>query len=697
MNKDLGKFLKYSLAVSVIYCLVPMNKAQAACLEPAGVEGEMIYNTDHKIPQYCDNTNWVALGGGAGGTGGGYGMTQDMIVAFEASSCPSGWSEYVPARGRFLRGIDPSGTNDVTRIPGNIQLDALQGHRHGMQFSTDAPRVSWGVDSNAGSTFAHGANGGGSGYGSMRIADPIADESGNGTPRIANETRPKNVAVIYCKYTGGGGAPGGTIGTTTASYSFSYNTYNSVDGSHDWRGPGTNFRNCQTVQYFETTQTIQNTEVNDVILPHVLGSNRSTWHTNAQHAKYLRDFDPSAGPAAGNASYGHWAKPKYGPSKLSRCQVDNGTGAYTIEVPVGAGGAADNLGNHTATENIKLGTNYLSGDGDSEGVFVAANGNVGIGTDTPGTKLQVKEGQLSVVNSTNNTLLHLKTNSTNSNKSSGIYLENIDKNYGIFLRSDNSNSLSFCDETIGKCRMVIASGGNVGIGTTSPGSLLHVSNKTGLGALTIEGSNSMISALAINTHGNGSAIIGSANARGWLFEGKGSGWSNATHREDFFLTYWDGAAYQERLFIDSITGNVGISTPSPSYKLHVNGTAYATGAAGNLSDARHKKNVQSIDNNALDRILRLRPVSYEWIDPIDKGMEGKQLGFIAQEVETILPEVVITQDDEEKTKGLKSSEIIPVLVKAIQELDAKHEKHVQDLKSENEALKKEIEKLKSSN
>lgn len=52
-------------------------------------------------------------------------------------------------------------------------------------------------------------------------------------------------------------------------------------------------------------------------------------------------------------------------------------------------GAGDNLGSHTASQNIRLNGYYLSGDGGNEGVSVAANGNVGIGTASPNQKLSV--------------------------------------------------------------------------------------------------------------------------------------------------------------------------------------------------------------------------------------------------------------------------------------------------------------------
>ena len=119
-------------------------------------------------------------------------------------------------------------------------------------------------------------------------------------------------------------------------------------------------------------------------------------------------------------------------------------------------------------------------------------------------------------------------------------------------------------------------------------------------------------------------------------------------------------------------GNVGIYTSSPSYKLHVVGTAYATGAAGALSDVRHKKDIKPIESGLSD-IIKLNPVKYKWIDDdiVDSGMEGEHYGFIAQEIQTILPNIVLIQDNEEKTLGLKLTELIPILVKAIQELSDK--------------------------
>jgi len=52
-------------------------------------------------------------------------------------------------------------------------------------------------------------------------------------------------------------------------------------------------------------------------------------------------------------------------------------------------GGSDDMGNHTATENIKLSGHWLSNDGGAEGVFVDTDGDVGVGTSNPSEELEV--------------------------------------------------------------------------------------------------------------------------------------------------------------------------------------------------------------------------------------------------------------------------------------------------------------------
>lgn len=182
------------------------------------------------------------------------------------------------------------------------------------------------------------------------------------------------------------------------------------------------------------------------------------------------------------------------------------------------------------------------------------------------------------------------------------------------------------------------------------------------------------------------------------------------------------------------TGNIGLGTSVPNNKLHITGTqkiqmddqtfgkwatisiefssnvvpdvddnrdlgtitrrwddVFATNGTINTSDIRDKTNVQSI-TYGLDEIMKLRPVSFNWKNRPEKGTK---LGLIAQELETVIPEVVANPqrtpslnsepgETEELRLGVYYSDLIPVLIKAIQEQEQK----IIQLQEEIELLKK---------
>ena len=103
--------------------------------------------------------------------------------------------------------------------------------------------------------------------------------------------------------------------------------------------------------------------------------------------------------------------------------------------------------------------------------------------------------------------------------------------------------------------------------------------------------------------------------------------------------------------------------------LHVDADviAYST----TISDQRLKDNVSEIEN-ALDKVLNLRGVEYDWNIGARKGQHD--LGFIAQEVEIILPEIVREKEmpllDGNSYKTVDYEKVVAVLVEAIKELKA---------------------------
>ena len=148
-----------------------------------------------------------------------------------------------------------------------------------------------------------------------------------------------------------------------------------------------------------------------------------------------------------------------------------------------------------------------------------------------------------------------------------------------------------------------------------------------------------------------------------------------------------------KMFIQN-DGDVGIGTIGPSYKLHVNGSVAGVGAYNNLSDVNWKKNIQDI-TYGIDKILQLKPITFNWLNE-DYG-DRINIGFIAQEVEEIIPNMVTTAED--GTKSLAITDLIPVLTKAIQEQQVIIESQaseIEQLKSQIQLILSEIEQIKNN-
>ncbi len=299
-----------------------------------------------------------------------------------------------------------------------------------------------------------------------------------------------------------------------------------------------------------------------------------------------------------------------------------------------------------------------------EGDIYYNSGNVGIGTATPGHKLTVQNGEIVSASDTDAGLVFTGTDGTAND---------------MAVRYDRPNArLEFRDNLNSETRMVVKQDGNVGIGTTEP-----------LAKLDIQAS-------ANNSNGG-------IRLRGFTHSTDVSYWS-----EGQFAMMFNGA-YPNVISSNGVSyfngGNVGIGTTDPgSYKLYVNGSAGGTTGWTNTSDARLKKDVQAIDDG-LSKIMQLRPITFNWKQDEypDKNFDDRNhIGFIAQEVEEVVPQVVTTADDEMQTKSIAYSDLVPVLTKAIQEQQAE----IEALKAQNamltgkvtelDQLKAEVENLKKS-
>jgi len=139
---------------------------------------------------------------------------------------------------------------------------------------------------------------------------------------------------------------------------------------------------------------------------------------------------------------------------------------------------------------------------------------------------------------------------------------------------------------------------------------------------------------------------------------------------------------------------VGIGgTPSGTYKLEIFGNLKST-SINETSDIRYKKNIRPL-TGSLNKVLALQGVNYLWrTDEFPgKGFDTSlQMGVIAQQVESIVPEVVRT--DEKGFKSVEYSKLVALLIEAVKE----QQKIIDEQKSDLNKLKSDsgkIEKLEA--
>lgn len=118
-------------------------------------------------------------------------------------------------------------------------------------------------------------------------------------------------------------------------------------------------------------------------------------------------------------------------------------------------------------------------------------------------------------------------------------------------------------------------------------------------------------------------------------------------------------------------GAIGMgAAPNSSYRLYVAGNAYATGTWG-TSDIRFKKDIRAIPN-PLEKVLALEGIGFTWRRDEFPGRgfdSGRQIGVIAQDVEKILPELVMTSADGYKSVNYPS--MAGLFIEAIKELNSR--------------------------
>jgi len=222
-----------------------------------------------------------------------------------------------------------------------------------------------------------------------------------------------------------------------------------------------------------------------------------------------------------------------------------------------------------------------------------------------------------------------------------------------------------------------------GIGTSSPATNLEVISGPGVALrLTSEGENQSLEFKRY--YFAGSSVD---------YRIKNDGYLTIERSQDDFQTnvsYYEFTANHFRPHYDDYR-NLGSSGFRWSEVWAVNGTIQT-------SDERDKKDIREL-GPALATITQLQPVSFRWRnEETDKGRE--HIGFLAQDLQQVIPQVVIDHEwvENEATGenewtpterlGVNYAEIIPVLVKALQE----QKEMLEQLQQENRVIREELER-----
>jgi hypothetical protein len=156
----------------------------------------------------------------------------------------------------------------------------------------------------------------------------------------------------------------------------------------------------------------------------------------------------------------------------------------------------------------------------------------------------------------------------------------------------------------------------------------------------------------------------------------------------FAITVEEGDSIEDRFVVLS-GGNVGIGTTNPTDHLQVEGDLRISGFARKpdgggwtfASDVRLKQNVEDA-SDALDLLMQLRGVRFEWKEPERRGNRtGSQFGLVAQEVEKVFPDWVTT--DKEGYRELTMRGFEALVIEALRQLKSE----IEDLKANRSSSK----------
>jgi len=637
------------------------------------IQGMIVYNkTDNKV-YYCDGSTWKAT------TGGGSSSAQTLTLSGNTLSISGGNNITIASTaptqaGQVLMWDGSTWTSSSTTAPtATGQVLKWNNTTKSWEAGTDAGGTSYTAGTGISITGSTIAN---TGVTSVSTTAPLAVTSATTTPSIsitqANTTTDGYLSkadwtTFNSKLDGTSTPAAGDIsGSYNAGFQIVAGTIQNVDVSSTAAIAGTKINPDFGTQNITTTgKTVLNTV-------------SYTWPGTQGAANTFLKND-----GTGNLS---WATAS-GSSFSTDKTVPRGNGTTLVASQIYDDGTKVGVGTITPVKKFDVNGDINISSG--SGIYINGLRLLGEITGVTASTFIGEEAGINVdpANGIHNTFVgwqsgKLNTKGTyNTFVSTGAGASNVDGSYNVYVGADAGFNM-----VSGSLNTYV--GFNAGKASTTAISSTFIGNKAG----------------EVNTTASFNTFIGErsgqANTTGEenTFLGRTSGLTNTTGTKNTIIGSTADVAFNNLTNATAIGygavvstsnslvlgngANVGIGLSNPAYPLDVVGNVHGNSFI-NSSDVRWKKDITTL-NNGLNKVLNMRGVEYLWKEdsPFGKGDRTRQLGFVAQEVESVIPELVTT--DPNGFKSVKYANITAVLVEAVKEQQ-----------SQIETLKKTIEALEA--